>query len=82
MASTSLTDSQIHILKHTLGLNRRQTPYRNHFVTSEGCADLPNIKILVGLGLMAEAAPAFLDSSSQCFHATDEGKRVAQAYLK
>lgn len=82
MTATSLTGSQIHILKHALGLNRRQTPYRNHFVASEGHTDMPDIKILVGLGLMTEATTDFLDFSSQCFHVTDEGKRVALAYIK
>lgn len=82
MSTVALTNNQIQILKHTIGINRKPIPYRNHFVASEGHSDMPNIKILVELGFMAEATPEFLDSKSQCFYATDEGRRVALACLK
>ena len=55
-----LTVREAEVLRHTLGLNhrpapylnRRSSPYRNHFVADESSADHPVCMTLVERGLM------------------------------
>ncbi len=67
-----LTESERHVLFHTLGLDWKDTPYRNGFMSSDGHADQPHIDRLVELGLMEKGDRPHL------YHATPEGERVAE----
>lgn len=70
------TEAQRKLLKHTLGLNRSNgTPYRNHFVSGAGDADLPDLESLVEQGLMYRRVnlPAFSNPDDIVFHVTDAG---------
>lgn len=43
---------EVEILRHTLGMNRKMHPYRNHYVAPEGTVDYPVCMTLVERGLM------------------------------
>ncbi len=75
----SATAQQVGLLHHTLGLTVvSRTPYRNHFVASKGHHDMPDLQVLVGMGLMARSpTPKFCDVRDMVFHVTDAGKALA-----
>jgi len=69
-----MTPKQLHILRHTLGLDRAIKPYRNYYVAGDGVQR--EIDQLVKAGLMMPIArPAF--TSDQAFRATSSGRAVA-----
>lgn len=76
-----MTPKQLHILQHTLGLDQygRGTFYRNHFVTGEGSEDHADCMALVDLGFMTVRRNHPLSGGSDCFWATEEGKRAVVA---
>lgn len=54
MSELKLSKNQIHILKHTLGLDRNKKPYRNHYVASEGHPNIDALEDLVAQGAMTK----------------------------
>lgn len=70
---------QLGILRHSIGLDDagRGREYRNYFVA--GVVDEPVCRELVDLGLMRIGRPP--DGCGQCFHVTDDGKKVARRRL-
>jgi hypothetical protein len=70
---------QLDILRHSLGLTRSKTPYRNHFVTGPGSKDHPSCMALVDAGLMERNAPTDLSGGMDCFMVTDAGKLVVDS---
>lgn len=68
----------IHILSHTLGLDRSKEPYRNHFVTGPKSDDWKFCQALVGAGLMEDTGPYPLDefNYSHVFRVTPAGREV------
>lgn len=75
----SLPASQLHILQHSLGLDRygRGTMYRNHFVA--GAKDVASCDALAELGLMTRSEGSVLTGGCPAFFVTEAGKRVAVA---
>lgn len=73
MEKLELTETQMHILRHTAGLNRSQAPYRNHFYASEGHSDWEDLKALEGLGLMRCHAPTGTALPYHLFSITESG---------
>jgi hypothetical protein len=71
-----MTSEQLHILQHSLGLDRhgRGEMYRNHFVTGEGSKDHPACMALTKAGLMRRRANVELFGGDDIFAVTDEGK--------
>jgi len=49
---TKLNDSEISVLKHTLGLDRQNPTYRNYFIAGKKHRDYPTLEGLVRKGLM------------------------------
>lgn len=47
-----MNEKQLHILRHSLGLTRKNESYRNHFVTFPGGKDYEDCMFLVGQGYM------------------------------
>ena len=74
-----LPASQLHILQHSLGLDRygRGTMYRNRFVA--GGKDVALCDALTELGLMARREGSALTGDCPAFFVTDEGKRLVVA---
>lgn len=75
-ADTALRSEHLHILQHSLGLDRygQGNPYRNHFVTGAGATDYPLCTALVTAGLMTRRAGNELTGGDDCFHVTDAGR--------
>ena len=74
-----VTESQLHILHHTLGLRPdRREPYRNYFVAGPGHHSMADIESLVESGLMVVArSPSFLDKDDITFMVTSSGREYA-----
>jgi len=77
-----LTDTHLHILRHSLGLNSKGYgyPYRNIFCAGPGHRDYPTLKDLVQSGHMvlgSTQSNAF-SSGSEFYHVTEKGLTVAQ----
>lgn len=77
------TPQQVRLLQHTLGLSEHQRrSHRNHFVTSAGTTDYPDLEALEGLGLMARVrTPAFCDADDIVFVTTKAGADLALEHL-
>ena len=76
IAADKLGEKQLHILQHSLGLDRfgRGTFYRNHFVTGEGSMDHADCMALVHAGLMTMRKGHPLSGGDDVFWVTDRGK--------
>lgn len=79
----NITDQQLHLLHHTLGLRPDQRePYRNHFVAGPGHDDMPDLEELERLELMKRGrTPAFCNPADVVFHVTDAGRDLALRLL-
>ena len=77
--AVELSEKQIRILHHTLGLRPEQrNSYRNHFVAGPGHPDMPIIESLMAVGMMARSkTPAFINKDDMVFVVTDVGKTLA-----
>jgi hypothetical protein len=73
----SLTEKHLHILQHSLGLDKygQGHPYRNHFVTGANTVDYPLCMGLTNRGLMSFATPSALTGGDYCFIVTPAGAR-------
>lgn len=87
MIQGQITDAQVGLLWHTLGLRpdlgeRGRRPYRNFYGTSEDAPEAPDLDAMVSAGLMVRAkAPAFFPADEVVWQSTEDGKRVAIAKL-
>lgn len=81
--SQAITQHMLHLMHHTLGLRPdRRIPFRNHYVTSPGHDEIPNLESLVEAGMMRRAhTPAFLNQDDTVFVCTDSGKSYAIEHL-
>lgn len=70
---TELTEKQIHILKHTVGLDRSTEMYRNRFIAGSGHDERPILSELVEAGLMGIAENRGMFGDSDCFYVTEKG---------
>lgn len=69
-----LTQPQLRILRHAIGLDRSNVPYRNRFVTGPGTVAFPHCEELVRLGLMARRDGNELTGGDTLYRVTDEGR--------
>jgi hypothetical protein len=79
-----LSEAQIHILRHSLGVpDPGQTNmYRNHFVTGEGSLDHPDCMALVEAGLMTRHRGNPVTGDMDLFLVNDAGKRAVRQHLQ
>lgn len=66
-----ITEKEMHVLEHTLGLDYRELPFRNNFVTSKGTASYPICEGLVAKKLM-------IRQQNIVYCATEKGLKVCQ----
>jgi hypothetical protein len=71
-----ITDNQLDNLRHTLGLNYKAEPYRNHYVADKTCSVTLGMMDMVDKGLMT-CRPEPFGGDGICFHATESGKSYA-----
>lgn len=69
-----LTVAQDHIIRHSLGLNYKKKPYRNHFCTNKGTTDWPDCMALVKSGHMTRRVGNPITGGDDVFSVTDAGK--------
>lgn len=76
---TDVSNQQLHILRHTLGLRDDGSgrSYRNHFVTGPGSTDFDNCEALLSMGLMRKSPGHVLTGGDQCYLATPAGITLA-----
>lgn len=74
------TPKQIHILRHSLGLDDtgRGREYRNHFATDPGTTDWPDIEALIAAGLMEDRGEVAMWGGLHGIIVTEAGKRIAR----
>jgi hypothetical protein len=70
----NMTKEQYEVLRHTLGLNREDEPYRNHYA-DESDAKIPNE--LVDKGMMVKGDPHPMCGGLCFYQATNFGKEIA-----
>lgn len=77
--NAELSESQLHILHHTLGLTpERRDSYRNHFLAGPGHHDMPDLEALEAAGFVERrGAPKFCRENDIMFFVTDAGQTVA-----
>lgn len=77
-----MTPQQLHILQHSLGLDRygRGNAYRNHFCTGKGSTDHPDCMALVELGFMIRHADKPLHGGDDLFTVTVLGRAAVAAH--
>lgn len=69
MDAVATTKAQREIIEHSLGLNWKKEPYRNHYCTADGD---PRLEALVTLGLMKHGC-TLNDGRDRYYHVTAEG---------
>lgn len=84
MTAPQLTDRELEIMRHTLGL-RAEKPeapsYRNFFHADPEHSDLPVLLALEKRGLMRRTrTPGFVDPEDMIFAVTDAGRACGLAY--
>lgn len=83
LTDLALTDAQLHILKHSLGVaDAKRAPatfYRSHFVTGGDSVDYPVCMELVALGLMQRRGAVPLYGGDDLFNVTGRGEAVVRA---
>lgn len=72
--TTALTEKQRAIMKHTLGVGRGATGWRNHFVTGPGSDDYADCETLVAAGLMKKRSGGPLSGGDPIYSVTDAGQ--------
>lgn len=71
-----MTNDQIEILRHALGLDRSRRSTRNYFVTGPGSTDYPICQSLVDAGLMQCRCGNAITGGDPVFFVTDDGRRA------
>jgi len=75
----NLTESQLHILLHSLGLTKAEEIYRNHFVAGPGHSDYDDCMVLVEIGAMIRRQGSELTGGDNVFYVTAKGKAIAES---
>jgi hypothetical protein len=78
-----VSNKELHILQHSLGLQYSKEEYRNHFCTGEGSVDYPHCESLVLKGLMSKHKDPFNEVHVQyIYQVTEEGRQIARKTAK
>jgi hypothetical protein len=75
MILNSISASQLHILQHSLGLDRygEGRQFRNHFCTGPGCTDYEDCMAMVDYGLMRLCDHRVIYGGDSAFQVTHGG---------
>jgi hypothetical protein len=77
-AFVEITLREMSIIKHLLGLDYKDSPFRNHFVAGPGHSDIKHLESLVSKGLMEKRSDPFDEvNENYIYHVTDEGRQKA-----
>lgn len=77
-----ITSREMSIMRHSLGLDSQDEPYRNNFVAGIDHSDIPQLESMVSKGLMIKRK-YILDevNDSYVFHVTCKGKREVMKHI-
>lgn len=80
MEANTITTKQLHILRHSLGLDDtgRGREYRNYYCTGPDCDGWSDVQVLIGEGLMHDCGPVAMWGGSHGITVTDAGKAIAR----
>ena len=70
-----VTDRMKQLLRHALGLNRRQTSYRNYYVAARGSPEMQLWEEMLEAGLARRGRPV---SYGRCYQVTDAGRAAVE----
>ena len=74
----SVSIDEYQILRHSLGLNYKKKPFRNHFCTDSKTVDFPHCENLVKNGLMRRRPDPFNTGREQfIYYVTKDGENIA-----
>jgi hypothetical protein len=75
-AFVEITPREMGVMRHSLGLDYQDSPYRNNFVAGPGHSDMPHLESLVSKGLMVKRRAPFDEvNESYVFYVTEEGRQ-------
>lgn len=74
---SEMTERQIDLARHALGLTYKRVSYRNAFVTGEGSTDFPDWEDMVKGGFAWRRGPVKIFAGDYCFHLTRAGADAA-----
>jgi hypothetical protein len=79
MIMTELTRQELHILRHSLGLDDtgRGSQYRNSYVLGPDCPSFATLKYLEARGLMTDHGPRAVFGGMHGFTVTPAGRAIA-----
>lgn len=79
----NLTDHQLHILRHPIGLDDLGLgrEYRSHFATTPDCDDWIDCQFLAQQGLMVSGGKIAAWGFMETFQVTEEGRRLARVVV-
>ena len=72
-----MNKKQLHILRHSLGIEYGKKEYRNHFVTGKGSKDYNSCMALVSSGHMTRKKGDAATGGDDIFFVTDKGRAMA-----
>ncbi len=78
---TELTETEVHHMRHALGLNQGKVAYRNHFVTDPEGPDGIVWEGLVARGLATKRKGSPLSGGDPIYLVTAEGRKAIGAPL-
>jgi ABC-type metal ion transport system substrate-binding protein len=74
---TEITEKQVQIMKHALGISKKPKPYRNHYVADKGHHSYEDLKFLVKAGYMGEKTKSTISDTisdgGDIFYVTEVG---------
>lgn len=82
LLTTALSEDQLQILRHALGVGDGgwERSYRNHFVTGPGGADHKHCAALVARGFMTQRAGNAITGGDDLFMVTEAGRTAVQEH--
>ena len=72
-----MTERQIGLARHALGLSYKRTSYRNYFVTGDDSTDFPDWEAMVKGGFATRRGPVKVLGGDYCYHLTRAGATAA-----
>jgi hypothetical protein len=71
-----VTPRETSIMRHTLGLDYQDSPFRNNFYSCPGHSDEPHLESLVAKGLMTKRRDPFDEvNESYVYSVTEQGRQ-------
>jgi hypothetical protein len=77
-----ITKNQFNMMKHALGLNYKETSFRNHYVSSKTGKDFDEWQYLVKNCLAVEMKSSLIGYHFVCFQVTERGREIVKILIQ